>query len=1281
MGSLKSNDDIMEGWEDWDPRVEDYIQHGGHRSSFRRSANMVKVIEQTKEPVGLYVRNVPLNMTNDSLQKIFSEFGSILSVFVGKRKGDFPLTYAIIKVPSKREALKIIENVHGKPPLNLLVSFALTEEERERKRTEKQMDQNFQKQLDVKYESDFIKRKKEDTRGKNEGQFKSVPNGCGRGKILVNTAKLFKGKKNHDGYSEENEKFKEKVETNKPLECVEEALVANSFYYGYQKPSDKSLNGNFRSKDFPLKRHNIVQSTFEGCMTNNKGDPDVQNSEIKQVDGPRKGQLSLKKMMEYDMSTIPKRCREKGLKKNGKNNFNSSPRTEALGMPQECQKGNRNTLNSELSQSFIRQENVNNMSSLSELNSRKSAIFYETEKTLPLDVEVLNVKCFDKAEQKKRGSCVTLVMKDEYDPVDRTLESLCAPPPSPSSPSQENYELQSETNTNSSQVSSCSLLKTLEPPPLRMPTSARGNHIRPLASVNHISEGFPLTSISDHLNIDETYIGLITVVQSHWYFCALLLSPLACNVIGIDQDTLEALPSVMESKIIAGSLVLAYSPTYELWYRAFVYKVEETNIHVCYIDYGNLEVVQIVKTMPEELSGEVPGLAVVARVHGDIEQSSQNWLQANIGIDKQVVMKVLAKKNRSLKVAILDDGASVIAHFILQPWYAALPREQPGDKPSQEVQVINHAHQQKKGTREDLSVASIHTTIRDKIGCGNGRTLVNEISHSFSGASNVSNTEREGNPYNVEQAEFRGSSLSEVGLTLGPEITTRSLPKFWARDVPKQELSIGCQYNVLPVWVVQGNVICVQIITEKNVELCQKIEKEISTCCEKGTHPNIIQVGELVCGFFASDSVWYRAEVMAVEENFVSVYFIDFGNSEKLPSKSVRQMDKILVEIPALCIQATLDQVSPDSQEVLQYLKELVMKEKILIMEVLSLNPVKVKLFEDGSLVNVLFSSNRDEKNGRQVELKLPLSSKSCPDTNDTTKHADHSVTVSMKTGSSSNSLHQVSDDSLLNSAYQDSLQSNQNNRTSKTPLGKEAARQDVSVQPKNLVKDLEDAFTNTHGKSDVTSPTTKVEDAVQKLKGKLYKPKMLMYNECASVELPVGKDIPVIILQATDPFSIFVAPQTCVGMLESLEEMSEEMNAYCNSKHATYYRPPVGEVCIAKFSSDERWYRAACLNLGAESALVIFTDYGNIETVDCADICQMVEPFLKLPLLAQHCVLGGIKEKEYSKELSSRLSEALPASSIHLIEVKCQQEDCTYVIEIPDVVDTLVAEGLLEKN
>lgn len=59
--------------------------------------------------------------------------------------------------------------------------------------------------------------------------------------------------------------------------------------------------------------------------------------------------------------------------------------------------------------------------------------------------------------------------------------------------------------------------------------------------------------------------------------------------------------------------------------------------------------------------------------------------------------------------------------------------------------------------------------------------------------------------------------------------------------------------------------------------------------------------GMIVAARYSIDSNWYRAKITSLPEpRMVTVFYIDYGNSETLPWDQLRVLDKSLIKIPPL---------------------------------------------------------------------------------------------------------------------------------------------------------------------------------------------------------------------------------------------------------------------------------------------------------------------------------------------------------------------------------------------
>lgn len=94
-----------------------------------------------------------------------------------------------------------------------------------------------------------------------------------------------------------------------------------------------------------------------------------------------------------------------------------------------------------------------------------------------------------------------------------------------------------------------------------------------------------------------------------------------------------------------------------------------------------------------------------------------------------------------------------------------------------------------------------------------------------------------------------------------------------------------------------------------------------------------------------------------------------------------------------------------------------------------------------------------------------------------------------------------------------------------------------------------------------------------------------------------------------------------------SLQEFYE--NALKKSNIVLLTKPQIGQICVAKYSEDEQWYRAIVKEVDHElnNVRVFFIDYGN-EDVVLIDKGLLVinDQFKQYPCMALKCCLDGIK-------------------------------------------------------
>ena len=95
------------------------------------------------------------------------------------------------------------------------------------------------------------------------------------------------------------------------------------------------------------------------------------------------------------------------------------------------------------------------------------------------------------------------------------------------------------------------------------------------------------------------------------------------------------------------------------------------------------------------------------------------------------------------------------------------------------------------------------------------------------------------------------------------------------------------------------------------------------------------------------------------------------------------------------------------------------------------------------------------------------------------------------------------------------------------------------------------------------------------------------------------------------------------------LEQLSSQLRAELEARPPIpgSYTPKVGDVCVAKFSLDDEWYRAKVLSVNSNgNVTVLFIDYGNREQTKATNLAQIPAGFEALPAQAHEYALAFVQ-------------------------------------------------------
>lgn len=109
------------------------------------------------------------------------------------------------------------------------------------------------------------------------------------------------------------------------------------------------------------------------------------------------------------------------------------------------------------------------------------------------------------------------------------------------------------------------------------------------------------------------------------------------------------------------------------------------------------------------------------------------------------------------------------------------------------------------------------------------------------------------------------------------------------------------------------------------------------------------------------------------------------------------------------------------------------------------------------------------------------------------------------------------------------------------------------------------------------------------------------------------------------------------------LEQLTGQLRAELDARPPVpgAYTPKVGDVCVAKFSIDEEWYRARVISIQSTGNVnVLFIDYGNKETTKSTNLAQIPAGFESLPAQAHEYGLAMVQLSADEDDIENALDK-----------------------------------------
>ncbi|XP_066990549.1 RING finger protein 17-like [Macrobrachium rosenbergii] len=209
------------------------------------------------------------------------------------------------------------------------------------------------------------------------------------------------------------------------------------------------------------------------------------------------------------------------------------------------------------------------------------------------------------------------------------------------------------------------------------------------------------------------------------------------------------------------------------------------------------------------------------------------------------------------------------------------------------------------------------------------------------------------------------------------------------------------------------------------------------------------------------------------------------------------------------------------------------------------------------------------------------------------------------------------------------------------------------------------------------------------------YKKKMTPMRSYHRPELPFGKcDTEVLVCHVKSPNEFYLQLKSNCDCLTSL---MNELQSHYNSPSIVgnldwhIFAPKIGMLCVAKYSGDEKWYRAIIVDLpGYRKVDVFYVDFGNQERLWYKQVNKVADRFALLPMQAVPCSLLDIEPcgERWVPNIAVLMTGILESQKIlvmfhsyedekALVNLSAQSDAC----KIIDCGDRLIQMGLAKSS
>ena len=166
-------------------------------------------------------------------------------------------------------------------------------------------------------------------------------------------------------------------------------------------------------------------------------------------------------------------------------------------------------------------------------------------------------------------------------------------------------------------------------------------------------------------------------------------------------------------------------------------------------------------------------------------------------------------------------------------------------------------------------------------------------------------------------------------------------------------------------------------------------------------------------------------------------------------------------------------------------------------------------------------------------------------------------------------------------------------------------------------------------------------------------------------LELEINEYYDVYVAFVTSPGKFYIQ---LVKYENDLIKMMDMINIDYDSCSPNVSSVSAGQVLCAKYSQDERWYRAKVIGMQGGAIQVHFVDYGDEETVALSNVRRLTAEYTKLPIQSVMCELSGIKpaQGQWSEQANIKFEELTLDKPLVACMVE-KRPNGSYMVELVD--------------